>query len=325
VIAIRLLREGVAIREALLPALPIVVGRGPDCQFVLADASVSRAHARLDRDAEGRLTLVDLGSRNGLYLGSRRLPSAAIEGVTRCRLGNVELEIAPVSEDPTLEVALSALPHEEHRRGLLHHAAYLVLGVLGAVAMEVLNPGFWSPWQRNRASELVGSMVAMSIALPLFAFLLFVALKAAGRRLRVADTLKALAQVVWLLPLYLVLRTLFHYVLPGPALALVSQALVWVTLVASVVSLVSLHRPGNNRALALAWALAITVLWAGLGLTGSLAARRLGMPQNDYAVRPPIAGRSGVASSLDAYLERVGAAGDEAAEAAEEVRASQDR
>lgn len=322
--AIRLLRDGVVIREAVLPALPVVLGRGPDCDFVLADASVSRAHARLDCDAEGRLVLTDLGSRNGLYAGSRRLPGLAIRGVTRCRLGNLEIEVVPVSEDPTVEVPLEALPHEEHRRRFVHHAGYLLLGVSGAVVMELLNPGFWSPWQRNRASELVGGVLAMLIALPLFAFLLFVALKAAGRRVRVADTLRALARIVWLLPAFFVLRTLFHYLLPGTAEGLASQALLWATLVAAVLSIATLRRPGKNRAFALAWAAAVTVLWAGLGLTSSLAARRLGMPQNDYAVRPPVAGASGVASSLDAYLEHVRAAADSAAQAAEDVRVGQE-
>ena len=43
------------------------IGRRDDCDLRLADLSVSRRHAELDRDADGWL-LTDLGSRNGTRL-----------------------------------------------------------------------------------------------------------------------------------------------------------------------------------------------------------------------------------------------------------------
>ncbi|MFC0862511.1 FHA domain-containing protein [Sphaerimonospora cavernae] len=53
-----------------------VVGRGPACDLVLADLTVSRAHAELRRDG-GSWLLVDLGSMNGTRLNGWRLVGPA--------------------------------------------------------------------------------------------------------------------------------------------------------------------------------------------------------------------------------------------------------
>lgn len=322
-IAVRLLRDGAVVRESLFAALPVGLGRGAENDFVIADGSVSRAHARLERDAGGRLVLADLGSVNGLFSGPMRVPSLTVAGVVRCRLGSVEIEIEPVSEDPTLEVRIEDWHHLEQRRGLGHHAVYLVVGVLGFAMTELMTPGFWSPWQRSRVSELLGSVFGGLLLLPLLAFLLFVALKAAGRRIRVADTLSTLARLVWLMPLWFGLTSLAYYLLGGGARALASQAFAWAAAVVAVISMATLRRPGRGRAFVFGWIAAVTVLWAGLSLTRSLAAQRLGMPDNAYEVLPPVAGFPGVASDLDAYLESVRAASEHAAAAAEDVRVSQ--
>lgn len=49
----------------------VVIGRGPECQIVLDDASISRQHARLRIGAT--CLLADLGSRNGTLLHGERL------------------------------------------------------------------------------------------------------------------------------------------------------------------------------------------------------------------------------------------------------------
>lgn len=323
-IALRLLREGGALREQVFTELPLVLGRSPEADFVLADASVSRTHARLERDGAGQLQLVDLGSVNGLHAGSCRVAALPIAGPTRCRLGAVEVEIVPVADDPTLEIRLEDWHREEQRRGLPHQALYLGVGVLGVVVTELLSPGFWSPWQRSRASELVGSVVALLVLLPLLAFLLFVALKVAARPVRVADTLWALARVVWLSPLWLVLSVASDYLLPESASGIASSLLGWAACVVGVVFLAGLRRRRRSRAFALGWAGAVTLLWLGTSLTSSLAAERLGVPQNDYTVRPPLAGLVGLSSSLEDYLARVEAAAAAAAQDAEAVRLSQE-
>src|SRR5258708_31608564 len=58
-------------RVSVLGSLSI--GRTPKNQVVLEDERVSRRHAIIHAQGEGEFWLVDLGSRNGIYLGERRV------------------------------------------------------------------------------------------------------------------------------------------------------------------------------------------------------------------------------------------------------------
>ena len=49
-----------------------LVGRGPECVLTIRSGLVSRAHARIVVDGE-RVTLLDLGSKNGTLVGGRRV------------------------------------------------------------------------------------------------------------------------------------------------------------------------------------------------------------------------------------------------------------
>ncbi len=50
----------------------VIIGRDADCEVVIPDRQVSRAHARLTRQESGVL-LEDLGSKNGTYLNGDRI------------------------------------------------------------------------------------------------------------------------------------------------------------------------------------------------------------------------------------------------------------
>lgn len=65
-------------------------GRANECAVILRDASVSRLHARLDHDA-GVWTVVDTGSRNGLFAGGKRVERAALLDGAEFTLGEVLL------------------------------------------------------------------------------------------------------------------------------------------------------------------------------------------------------------------------------------------
>ena len=67
-------REPRTPRLALPPAdkETFTIGRGPDCDCVIVDGTVSRRHAALHRNEEG-WTLRDLGSTNGTRLNGWRL------------------------------------------------------------------------------------------------------------------------------------------------------------------------------------------------------------------------------------------------------------
>ena len=54
-----------------------LIGRGEECRVRSRSGRVSRCHARI-RVEKGRASLEDLGSRNGTFLGGRRLEGTAI-------------------------------------------------------------------------------------------------------------------------------------------------------------------------------------------------------------------------------------------------------
>lgn len=322
-IVVRVRREGRLVREAVFRTLPVAIGRGPESDIVLADPAVSRSHARLEQDAEGRLLLRDLGSRNGIRLGPARVETAAVDGVLHCHLGGTELEVEGISDAPTLEIAAHDWRRLDKRRGPLHQLGYLLLGLAGWVGFAVLRPEFWSPWNQDRVVSLLWNGLGVVIVLPILAVVLLVVLKAAGRRVRFADPLGALGRLVWLWPLAFALSYASYYVLPPRAHALVRVLSTVVLLIASAVHLVSLRRPPPNRAFRLAWGVGVGILVVGLVATASLAQSKLGTPNVDYHVQVPVAGYPGPSHALETYLTEVEASAEKAALAAAAVRARQ--
>lgn len=68
-----------------------ILGRADECAVVLHDASVSRQHARLDCPG-GVWTIVDLKSRNGLFVDGVRTSEALIGDGEEFRVGEVLLK-----------------------------------------------------------------------------------------------------------------------------------------------------------------------------------------------------------------------------------------
>jgi transcriptional regulator with PAS, ATPase and Fis domain len=83
----------------------IVVGSHSEADLTLSDPSVSRYHAELRLLPEGVLAL-DLGSKNGMRVGSSRVERALIPAGGTVRLGRTELKVSPrddevaVGDDP---------------------------------------------------------------------------------------------------------------------------------------------------------------------------------------------------------------------------------
>ena len=71
----------------------LAIGTSADNALVLTDPAVSRYHLELHRTATG-VELVDLGSRNGTWLGNVRLERATVPGGTRVRLGDTTVNVA---------------------------------------------------------------------------------------------------------------------------------------------------------------------------------------------------------------------------------------
>jgi pSer/pThr/pTyr-binding forkhead associated (FHA) protein len=59
------------------PTAPVLIGRGPDSDFVIRDITVSRQHASIHR--EGYTWIVeDLGSKNGTRVNGRPVTGRAV-------------------------------------------------------------------------------------------------------------------------------------------------------------------------------------------------------------------------------------------------------
>jgi pSer/pThr/pTyr-binding forkhead associated (FHA) protein len=76
----------------------LVLGRGVSGEGRLSDDhELSRRHARVARDASGRLTIEDLGSANGTFVnGERVLGRQVLEVGDSVRVGSTTLQLAPV-------------------------------------------------------------------------------------------------------------------------------------------------------------------------------------------------------------------------------------
>lgn len=107
------------------------IGRDPRCDLVADGPRVSRIHASLRSDAQGRVTLHDLGSANGTYTRQLRIETARLTGDETVFLGaldgtpvsiwlNKDRQSAPVvAAVPASSADMTVLVAADHaRRGL---------------------------------------------------------------------------------------------------------------------------------------------------------------------------------------------------------------
>jgi len=66
----------------------VLVGRDGDNDIVLAENMVSRRHARLRRDAQGRFVLTDLDSANGVHINGMRVARAYLAAGDEIKIGD---------------------------------------------------------------------------------------------------------------------------------------------------------------------------------------------------------------------------------------------
>jgi hypothetical protein len=305
VIAVRLLADGAVVREVVFRDDGVVIGRGPESDFVVADPSVSRRHALVRTDESGAVWIEDEGSRNGLWVAGERVlraPLTAI-GPLRCRLGAVEVELALASADATQEIEVDGVLRPVSRLAALGPWA---AGVAAGAATLLIQPGFWSPWEPDRLTNLFQLGLGLAVGLPIFAFVLIGLLRIVGRKARVSDALRSLALVGWGWVFLEIVLTVSPYALSVRAHAALMVGLRVGGTIVTVASLASVARPGARLRFFATWAAAVAVVLVGFGVLGALAERQAGMPALDYAVAVPVLGLTGPASDLEGYLRAVG-------------------
>ncbi len=68
--------DGRLIRRVALARLPLMIGRRSDVDLPLIDGKVSREHASIDRNANGKYIITDLQSLNGTLVNGEQIQSA---------------------------------------------------------------------------------------------------------------------------------------------------------------------------------------------------------------------------------------------------------
>ena len=81
-------------RRVPVESRPIGIGRGEDNELVVADALLSRHHARIV-PRNGRLVLSDLASRNGTRVNGRAIHEAVLGAGDRVELGGTVVDVLP--------------------------------------------------------------------------------------------------------------------------------------------------------------------------------------------------------------------------------------
>lgn len=90
----------------VLGDVPAVVGRSPEAHLRIGDPWISSMHAMFERRDDG-LWVVDLESRNGVFVADERVPEARVAEGAVVRLGRTEIRIA-AARPPTDELPAAA-------------------------------------------------------------------------------------------------------------------------------------------------------------------------------------------------------------------------
>jgi DNA-binding winged helix-turn-helix (wHTH) protein len=105
-------------------AIPLVegetiLGREHSCQIRMEGANVSRRHARIVISGD-EATVEDLGSKNGVYVGSKRISEAeSLQDGDSIRIGRATLTVRRAVSDENAtetEIETSAVPSSARRR-----------------------------------------------------------------------------------------------------------------------------------------------------------------------------------------------------------------
>jgi MFS family permease/pSer/pThr/pTyr-binding forkhead associated (FHA) protein len=100
-------------REVLLSAQTFVIGKAPECDFVITDGAISRRHAQIENRA-GKVFIKDLKSLNGTKINDRKIGEQEVElqDGDRISLGrtNITFSLSPLSEIESQPTAEDEIP-----------------------------------------------------------------------------------------------------------------------------------------------------------------------------------------------------------------------
>jgi ABC-type multidrug transport system ATPase subunit/pSer/pThr/pTyr-binding forkhead associated (FHA) protein len=88
----------------------IVIGRNPNCDVVIANPSVSRSHAIIEKVSDNNYIIKDLGSLNGTYVNGRKISSSGVKVGTNdiIIIGRFKISLKDGARDLSKEAAIKA-------------------------------------------------------------------------------------------------------------------------------------------------------------------------------------------------------------------------
>jgi len=87
--------DGASVRRFHLGPGEHLVGSAPEAAVRIEEAGISRRHAQIQVFADGGAMVRDLGSKNGTFLGGRRVREAAVCGFTMLAFGSTQAVLQP--------------------------------------------------------------------------------------------------------------------------------------------------------------------------------------------------------------------------------------
>ena len=66
---------------------PLILGRGDTCDYIIRDDGISRKHAQIIEQANGRFMIEDLNSTNGIFIGQKRVQRHVLEEGDKVLIG----------------------------------------------------------------------------------------------------------------------------------------------------------------------------------------------------------------------------------------------
>jgi hypothetical protein len=107
-------------RSFILTGPVATIGRSPDCEIILDQASISRQHARITEE-NGHFVLRDLDSRNGITVGGQPVRESLLENGDQFSVGDIQMRFEiigapapggdpPRGGQPTAVAASRAMP-----------------------------------------------------------------------------------------------------------------------------------------------------------------------------------------------------------------------
>lgn len=146
-----LFQEAAGRRFPLAGGQSWAIGRGDGCTVMLDSRSVSRLHALIQRKDAGDLALVDLGSRNGSFVNSRRVSfPVVLNDKDRLVFGDQEL----LFRNPSRSISTTMVPETDTR-----NAPTTALHTQGLATIVVVDIRDFTPLARTLSEALLSQTI----------------------------------------------------------------------------------------------------------------------------------------------------------------------